>query len=328
MMDSVQSDLSKHTVPAHDFQVRVDRNSVGLRLDHFLVQHFPDQSRARIIASIRDGAFVVDGEKRKNSYKLKDGDLVSGGCQPPESMDVAGEQVDFPILYEDDHLLVLSKPPDLVVHPGSGNYSGTLVNGLVYYCEGIAAAGDDPTRPGIVHRLDKDTSGVMVVAKNDHVHRRLVELFKDRRVKKEYLALVHGQMETLEGRIAAAIGRHPVNRQKMAVREFGGKFAATSWRALATSRDYSLLLVGIETGRTHQIRVHMAHLGHPVAGDTVYGSGRPSTFVRQMLHAWRLRFDHPVDNCPLCFTAPLWPDFDDHVRQIFPDFNLSSIDGS
>ncbi len=302
------------------FTATVDSQSAGLRLDHFLGHYFPQYSRAKIIASIRDGAFLVDGKASKSSYRLKRGQQVSGSCKEQEPPVVLHpEKIDFPILFEDEHLIVLAKPPGLVVHPGSGNQNGTLVHGLLYHFAGLDMVGDR-LRPGIVHRLDKDTSGIMVVARNAASHQRLVNMFKERDVAKDYVALVHGALPKAEGRLVAAIGRHPVNRQKMAVRDVGGKYAATRWKVLGENEGYSLVLVHIETGRTHQIRVHMAHLGCPVAGDEVYGKKKDtSLFGRQMLHAWRLRFVHPVSGRRLIFTAPLWSDFALVASKLFPE---------
>lgn len=309
-MASENPDITLDHHPATTFQAVIDSNSVGLRLDHFLVHHFPECSRAKLIASVRSGTFSVNGVPKKHSYKLKTGDVIAGQPEEVAPLVVTGEEVDFDILFEDSHLLVLSKPPGLVVHPGSGNPSGTLVNGLVHYCNEIAGVGDT-IRPGIVHRLDKDTSGVMVVAKSELTHNRLIDSFKERALTKEYLTLVHGVIEQPEGRITAPIGRHPVHRQRMAVRDPGGKYAASNWQLLEHPSDaYSLLKVSIETGRTHQIRVHMNYIGHPVAGDGLYGRRRDnSLFPRQLLHASRLAFNHPVTGRKMRFTAPLWPDF-------------------
>jgi 23S rRNA pseudouridine1911/1915/1917 synthase len=197
-----------------------------------------------------------------------------------------------------------------VVHPGSGNRSGTLVSGLVHHCASIAEVGDS-IRPGIVHRLDKDTSGVMIVAKRADVHRLLVDAFKERAMEKEYVALLHGIFDQKTGRLVAPIGRHPVHRQKMAVRETGGRHAATRWRVEdELMGKYSLTRIDIETGRTHQIRVHMASLGHPVVGDDMYGGSRSGDKIpRQLLHASRLRCVHPITGKELDIQAPLWPDF-------------------
>lgn len=308
-MKSAQYESEHELDEEETISLLIEPATTGIRLDHLLVQYIPDVSRSRIISSIKSGLILVDGKSSKAGQKLKAGQTVTGSLYEPPPLAVTPEEIDFPIVFEDDSLLVLSKPPGLVVHPGSGNHSGTLVNGLLYHCEKIAGVGD-AIRPGIVHRLDKDTSGIMVVAKNEAVHRQLVEMFKSREIDKEYLALVHGVPDRVEGRIIAPIGRHSVNRQKMAVREGSGRYAASRWRvAEVYDSRYSLLRVHIETGRTHQIRVHMAHIKHPVAGDGVYGPGRNNRmFPRQMLHAFKLAFKHPASGRQMSFTAPLWED--------------------
>ena len=296
--------------PSLQFAYQITERQAGDRLDHFLAESLPEFSRSQLISSVRAGLVLVDGFIRKSSYRLKAGDKVSGSVISPPAINVQPENIQLTILYEDEFLLVISKPPGLVVHPGSGNPTGTLVNGLLYYCGSIAGIGDS-VRPGIVHRLDKDTSGVMVIAKREDVHRKLVEAFKARTMEKEYLTLVHGILDQKQGRVIVPIGRHPVHRQKMAVREMGGRYAATHWQVVKEFGGmYSLVKVGIETGRTHQIRVHMAHLGHPVIGDSLYGRGTgQKVFSRQMLHASRLRFIHPITGDKLDIEAPLWQDF-------------------
>lgn len=283
----------------------------SVRLDLFLVQlELPGFSRSQIALSIKSGSIKVNGIPVKPGYRLKTGDMIDGTVHCSESLSPPAPQpVDFDILHEDPSIIVVSKPPGVVVHPGSGNIGNTLVNGLLYRFGDIAEAGD-PFRPGIVHRLDKDTSGVMVVARNSTSLRRLVQDFKDRQVEKVYRALVHGIPAEKKGRIVAAIGRHPVNRQKMAVREQTGRHAVSSWCKERCYEHFSLLTVKIETGRTHQIRVHMAHINHPVAGDEVYGGRRQERrFPRQMLHSWRLTLKHPESGRTMTFEAPLAADF-------------------
>lgn len=307
-----------------DFSVTVEQG--GLRLDHFLALAIPDESRSSLSAAVRSGLILVDDQLRKCGYRLKAGESVSGSLPEPPPLEIIPEDIPLDILFEDEHLLVLAKPPGLVVHPGSGHYQGTLVNGLVYHCQTISEVGDQ-LRPGIVHRLDKDTSGVMVVAKTALAHRLLVDAFHDRQVEKEYLALVHGSPYEERGRIVAAIGRHRINRQKMAVTESGGRFAASNWQVLARyGHDFTLMQVGIETGRTHQIRVHLAFLGLPVAGDVLYGSGRPNRpFPRQMLHAFHLTFIHPITRKSLSFEAPLPPDFSEIVDRLARGETLGEV---
>ncbi len=306
---STSSNTSTDTSNA-TFSIKIDHRLAGIRLDQFLSQHLSLVSRSLISTSIRKGLIEVEGKTTKNSYRLKAGDIVCGTVFENKEIDVLPENVDFVILYEDDDLLIISKPPGIVVHPGSGNHTGTLVNGLVYYCQSIADVGEQ-LRPGIVHRLDKDTSGIMAIAKNDLMHRLLSEQFKERQIEKHYIALLHGTMKDKSGRIVAPIGRHHVNRQKMAVRYENGKYAVSNWEVLDEfDNQYSLVKIRIETGRTHQIRVHMAYLGNPVAGDTIYGSNRDNrTFPRQLLHAYRLAFQHPTEAVQLEQIAPLWDDF-------------------
>ncbi len=286
--------------------------SAGQRLDHSLVLALPQLSRSRLSQAIKHEHILVNGEPSKASRKLHPGDRIEGWVPETDELRVEPQKIAFDVVFEDDYLLLISKPPDLVVHPAHGNADGTLANGLLHHCRSLGDVGDR-LRPGIVHRLDKDTSGIMVVAKTAEVHRQLVDIFKAREVEKKYHALVHGVMSQPGGRIVAPIGRHPVNRQKMAIREDGGKHAATSWavREIYGGR-FSLLEITIETGRTHQIRVHLASLGHPVAGDELYGTARgQARFPRQMLHASSLGFRHPVTGSRLAFNAPLWQDMQD-----------------
>lgn len=303
------------------FDFHVSNEHAGVRFDHFLVQAVADVSRSCLVQSIRMGLLLVDGHKKKSSYRLKSGERILGSIYEAPPQVLVPQPVPFDILFEDEFLLVVSKPPGIVVHPAVGNPDGTLVNGLLYHCMEIASIGDE-MRPGIVHRLDKDTSGIMVVAKSSLCHRLLVDIFKEREVEKEYLALVHGYLRDRQGRLVAPIGRHPVQRQKMTVcEEHYGRYAASNWQVLEEyTEGCSLLRIGIETGRTHQIRVHMASLGHPVAGDTLYGRARNTrNYPRQMLHAHRLRFAHPITGTTVDQIAPLWSDFQlilDQLRDI------------
>lgn len=310
---------SPHTEnSAATLDLQVSPEQAGTRFDHLLVQMVPETSRSALVQSIRMGLLLVDGNTKKSSYRLKAGEQIRGTLfqvLPPELIPQA---VPFDILFEDDFLLVISKPPGIVVHPAAGNPDGTLVNGLLYHCREIAGVGDQ-IRPGIVHRLDKDTSGIMVVAKTALCHRRLVDAFKERTVDKEYLALVFGLLQQRTGRIVAPIGRHPKQRQKMAVCEEGrGRYAASSWQVVEEyAEGCSLVSIQIETGRTHQIRVHMASLGHPVAGDTLYGRARNTRkYPRQMLHAHRLSLIHPITGERLAFSAPIWHDFQEILDQL------------
>jgi len=283
----------------------------GQRLDHVLVRLYPEHSRSSLHKLIDAGHATVAGQPVKPGYRLRSGDVVSVIWPPEPPAGLIPEPVDFPVLFEDDHLLVISKPPGLVVHPACGHSAGTLVHGLLHRHQNLPAA--DAQRPGIVHRLDKDTSGVMLVAKTEQTLRTLMADFKDRNIRKTYHAfLLHSPRER-DGRVVAPIGRHPADRKKMAIRPLHGRYAATHWHILEYfSNGWCFAEIGIETGRTHQIRVHMASVKAPVLGDAVYGGAAgphaPLQPTRQLLHASSLALRHPATGAEFCFTAPLWED--------------------
>jgi 23S rRNA pseudouridine1911/1915/1917 synthase len=286
----------------------------GQRLDHYLVKMIPNVSRSRLSNLIRNGFIRLNGNLCKAGNRLKSGDNIEVTLPPPEPIEIKPEKVDFDVLYEDEDLLVIAKPPGVVVHPASGHKKGTLVHGLLAHCQDLSGI-SGVERPGIVHRLDKDTSGVMVIAKSDKSHQGLTDLFKMRQVKKVYHAIVVGRPRTHSGCISQAIGRHRSKRKKMAVLQNGGRDAVTCWDILEEfTNRMTYLEVRPETGRTHQIRVHMAHLGHPVAGDVLYGGKQQKLtsdefcIMRQCLHAYSLSFTHPVTGKVLEFTSPVWPD--------------------
>ncbi len=287
------------------------------RLDLALVAGIESLSRAELQRLIRDGRVSVDGEVcRRGSRPVEEGTRLEVRIPPPAPMDVRPEPMDLEILFEDDDLLVLNKAPGVVVHPGAGHAEGTLVHGLLHHCgESLSGIGG-VERPGIVHRLDRDTSGCLVVAKTDRAHRRLVEAFAGREMDKRYLALAWGEFDRLSFRVEKPIGRSPHNRQKMAVRP-DGREAVSEFRVRERFEAAALLEVRLLTGRTHQIRVHLASIGRPVVGDRVYGRARKNAPVhpaRQMLHAWRLRFAHPVHGGEVAVEAPLPPDFEETLR--------------
>jgi len=286
-------------------------NEAGQRLDHFLASRYPDQSRTFLSTLIGTGHILVAGRPVKAGYRVRAQDTLTLVFPPPPPTELQPEPIEFPILFEDDHLLVINKPPGLVVHPGSGQRSGTLVHGLLHRY--LSLPGEDAERPGIVHRLDKDTSGVMLVAKNDHALRTLMAAFKNREIKKTYHALLSRCPREGSGRIIAPIARHPVHRKKMAIDDERGRYAATHWQVVEEfTNGWCLAEIIIETGRTHQIRVHMASVRTAVVGDALYGGAmEPNPLFRpprQMLHASTLRFAHPFTGERLCYTAPLWED--------------------
>jgi len=274
----------------------------GARLDVFLAGRL-DLSRSRLAALIRDGGVLVGGKTVKPAHLLHPGDTVTIEVPPPREARALPEAIALAILFEDAHLIVVDKPRGMTVHPGAGVSSGTLVNALLAHCADLSGIGGE-ARPGIVHRLDRFTSGVMMAAKSDRAHERLVRQFASRQVKKEYLAVVHG-MPAPQGTVDGPIGRHPVHRERMAVVE-SGRDAVTSWRVEEAFGEYSLLRLFPLTGRTHQIRVHLAELGHPIAGDAVYGRrAHPFAIKGQALHAAVLAFTHPITGDSLRFEAPL-----------------------
>ncbi len=292
-------------------QFIVDAADAGRRLDVFLARA-SGLSRARAQDLIDRGDVLVGGHPQKPRHALRVGERVTLAVPDPEPLALTPEPIPLDILYEDEDLLVLNKPAGLVVHPGAGRATGTLVHALLAHCRDLPGIGGIE-RPGIVHRLDRETSGVMVVAKSENAHASLSAQFKDRVVRKRYLALVRGAVEPETGRIEAAIGRREHDRKRMGVRARGGRDARTAYRVLRRLADMTLIEATLETGRTHQIRVHFAHIGHPVIGDAVYGGrrGRQSAASsgsragRQMLHAWRLGFRHPRTDAWLEFTAPI-----------------------
>lgn len=292
----------------------VTEKHAGKRLDMFISHHEPHISRNRIQTLIKEGLARVSGNIEKPGYKVKPGELIT--LNLPERMvhDVLPEPIPLYVIFEDSHIIVLNKPPDLVVHPAPGNYTGTLVNALLYHygslpSSGAGPQGDERERAGIVHRLDKDTSGVMVVARTQEALRSLSGQFKNRIVQKKYIALVSGVIKKGSGTIEAGLGRHVKERQKISVHTHKAREAVTLYKVKERLKNATLVEVEIKTGRTHQIRVHMAHIGHPVLGDRVYGGAKAmkfndSTIPRQMLHAESLSLLHPDTGHPMTFTAP------------------------
>ena len=285
------------------------------RLDIVLMARHHDFSRSRIKGLIESGFVKVNGEVvTKAGAKVDEDDELDVFIPPPVPAEPEPEDIPIDVLYEDEHILALNKPPGLVVHPAPGHFTGTLVNALLAHCPNLSGIGG-VSRPGIVHRLDQDTSGVMVVAKTQRAMDVLSKEFSSHaNIVKTYLAIVHGTPVPAEGRIENLIGRSPFDRKKMAIVDRNGKVAVTHYRVVASSRTVSRVECVIETGRTHQIRVHMASLGTPVVGDAVYGRSRLDRQLnpqpaRQLLHAWRLALKHPITREPMTFEAPIPDDF-------------------
>ena len=287
-------------------ELTVPNEQAGWRLDRYLALALPQFSRSRLQALIRAGDVHLQGETARTRETVHAGDIVRLTEPPLQEIEAQAEEIPLQILFEDDDLLVLDKPAGLVVHPGAGNQTHTLVNALLHHCANLSGIGGKQ-RPGIVHRLDKETSGCLVVAKNDAAHQHLSRQFAAREVKKIYLALIAGTLKRSRGTIDAAIGRHPVQRKKMAVHPTKGRIARTDYRVLQAGGGVSLVECAIHSGRTHQIRVHLHHIGHPVIGDSLYG--KKVAAPRQMLHAWKLGFTHPCTNERLFFEAPVPEDF-------------------
>ena len=308
----------------------VEADAAGVRLDAWLAAAVPDLSRSRAKALILAGHVSVGGATIVEPKRpVKPGEVVAVGLPPPEPAEPAGEEIPLDVVYEDDDLIVIDKPPGLVVHPAAGNHAGTLVNALIAHCGASLSGIGGVMRPGIVHRLDKDTSGVMVVAKNDRTHTALSKLFAAHDLERIYQVLVWGAPKAAQGRIEAAIGRHPVDRKRMTVRRAGGRSATTDYwveKRFGPPLEplVSLVRARLGTGRTHQVRVHMAHLGCPVVGDPVYGrksrnAKAPTAlreFPRQALHAAVLAFRHPITGQNLKFATELPQDFSKLVASL------------
>jgi 23S rRNA pseudouridine1911/1915/1917 synthase len=285
------------------------------RVDRFLAKTAQEFSRSRIQALIRQGHVRVNGSVPRARDMVQTGDRIVLIEPPVEAIDLVPERIALSVLFEDNDLIVINKPAGISVHPGAGRKSGTLVNALLSHCKDLSGIGGKE-RPGIVHRLDKETSGCLVVAKNDFAHIELARQFASRTVDKIYLALVAGKLRRVSGSIVAPITRHRVHRKKMAIAREGGRLARTDFKVVRTGREASLVECWLHSGRTHQIRVHLQHLGYPILGDTVYGGRRAGQFSRQMLHAWKLGFEHPRRKKQMEFEAPLPEDFAKAISEV------------
>ena len=300
------------------FFIRAEGPDSGQRLDLLVASHISDCSRSAAANLIRENKIRVNGNIQKPSYRVRIGDEIRGNFLPSEPLTSYAEPVDIDILFEDKDIIVLNKQSGMVVHPAPGHETGTLVNGLLYHCPDLESVGER-LRPGIVHRLDKDTSGVLVVAKNAAAHHSLSQQFKSRQIQKEYIALVYGTLATDSGAVTMPIGRHPVDRKKMSTHSRKSRTAETLWRVRERFKLATLVEINLKTGRTHQIRVHFTSINHPIVGDTVYGrkkawkkAGAENDLLRsvsrQMLHAWRIGFIHPGTASMVSFEAPIAQD--------------------
>lgn len=288
--------------------VQANENDKGKRIDSFLNEVIEDATRS-YIQKIIDGGYVeITGKKTtKSGNKLKGTETIVVNLPEDETLDLIPEDIPLEIIYEDSDIVIINKAPNMVVHPAHGNYNGTLVNALLYHIKDLSTI-NGVIRPGIVHRLDKDTSGVIVVAKHDEAHTTLSDMFKEKTLEKTYVCIAKGVFKDKSGRIETLIGRDPRDRKKMAVVTENGKIAISNYEILDESKNYSLVKVRIETGRTHQIRVHMKSLNHPILGDATYGNSTDG-IARQMLHAYRLKFTHPISKKEMVVTAPIPEDF-------------------
>lgn len=301
-------------------------NEKSERLDLYLSQQLPEISRSQLQKLIEQSHVMVNQQLcLQKKTKLKSGDRIAVEIPPPRPLDLKAENITLDILYEDDQLILINKPAGLVVHPSPGHQEGTLVNALLYHCDNLAGiAGVE--RPGIVHRLDKDTTGVLVVAKTDLAHQSLQAQIKAKTAQREYLGLVYGNPKTQTGIIDQPMGRHPSDRKKMAVipMEKGGRNAVTHWQIKERLGNFTLIHFRLETGRTHQIRVHSSFMGHPIVGDPLYSSGKNLhiNLSGQALHAWRLTLTHPVTGETIQAIAPLPPEFEKLLTIIKNRFNF------
>ncbi len=275
------------------FNLKVDNENIGNRLDKFIFSSCKELSRNYIQDLIEEKLILVNGVSIKSGHKLKLSDIIEVNIPDLKTIDVKSEEVDLDIVFEDEDLIVINKPQGMVTHPGSGVDSGTLVNALLHTCKDSLSGINGVMRPGIVHRLDKETSGLIIVCKNDESHTRIAKHFQERTLEKYYYAIVSGRVAFTQGKINRPIGRDKKQRHKMAVSK-DGKEAVTHWKILKTYEDFTFIECKIETGRTHQIRVHMASIGHPVLGDKTYG--KKNDKLNMMLHAYKIIFNHPRTN--------------------------------
>lgn len=292
-----------------------------LRIDRFLGSRLEQVSRSYLQKLVKDGAVLVNGKPVKSSYKVENGDRIRLEIPDAVEPEIEAEPMALDILYEDSDIILINKPKGMVVHPAAGHYSGTLVNGLMAHCKNELSGINGVMRPGIVHRIDMDTTGVLIVCKNDKAHNAIAEQLKVHSITRKYYAIVHGVLKADTGTVNAPIGRHPVDRKKMSINEKNGKEAVTHYRVLQRFRRFTFVECQLETGRTHQIRVHMASIGHPLLGDQVYGPAKVpfSGLQGQTLHAGVLGIIHPSTGEYMEFTAPLPAYFEAILKKLETD---------
>lgn len=287
-------------------EMRLTAPSGGVRVDRFLSTRLSDHSRSYLQKLLKEERIQVNGKPVKANYKVNAGDEILVRIPEPEQPDILPENIPLDILYEDDDILVVNKPKNMVVHPSPGHYSHTLVNAVLYHCRGQLSGINGVLRPGIVHRIDMDTTGSLMICKNDRAHQILAQELKEHSITRCYHAIVYGNIKEDSGTVNAPIGRHPVDRKKMSTKAANGRSAVTHYRVLERFGDYTYIECRLETGRTHQIRVHMASIGHPVLGDRIYGPARcPFKLEGQTLHAKILGICHPSTGAYMEFDAPL-----------------------
>ncbi len=299
----------------------VEENQSGMRLDKFLTEIYPEQTRSFLQKLVKSGEIKVNGKSvTKAGFVVERGDQVYASIPAPQAVEIEAENIPLDILYEDADVLIVNKPKGMVVHPSAGHYSGTLVNAIMYHCADSLSGINGEIRPGIVHRIDMDTTGALIICKNDAAHVDIAEQIKEHTVTRRYRGIVCGIVKEDEGTIEGAIGRHPTQRKKMAINEKNGKPAITHYKVLQRFAKYTYMEFQLETGRTHQIRVHMASIGHPLLGDELYGNPKNLAMKGlqgQTLHAMIIGFVHPSTHEYMEFEAPL-PEYFQNLLQKLP----------
>lgn len=298
-----------------EFTVKQEQTAV--RLDRYLAERLPGLSRSYIQKLIHDGNVAVNQKQVKSNYKTSSGDVIVITVSEPEEPDILPEDIPLDILYEDEDILVVNKPKGMVVHPAPGHYSGTLVNAAMYHCKEHLSGINGILRPGIVHRIDRNTTGSLLICKNDKAHRILAEQLKEHSITRRYHAIIYGNLKENDGTVVAAIGRHPADRKKMSTKAPNGRRAVTHYKVLERFGNFTYIECRLETGRTHQIRVHMASIGHPILGDDVYGPAKcPYKLNGQTLHAKLLGIRHPSSGEYMEFDAPLPEYFQNLLKEL------------